>query len=77
MTATSEKKQAKYFEYLDGLRASGATNMYGAVPWLQGAFVGLTKDQARAILKDWMATFDRDKTAAERAALSRATSPTP
>jgi len=43
-------------EYLDDLRESGVTNMYGAAPYLQSAFA-LDKYEARAVLKDWMATF--------------------
>jgi hypothetical protein len=39
--------------YLDALRESGQTNMYGAAPYLAHHF-GITKYEARAILKDWM-----------------------
>lgn len=43
----------KYFKYLDGLRESGETNMFGAVPYLQNEF-GLEKKEAREILSAWM-----------------------
>ena len=38
----------KYFDYLDHLRDSGATNMFGAVPYLQKKFPELGFDKARA-----------------------------
>lgn len=49
----------KYFEYLEQLRQSGETNMFGAVPYLQREFPELSRDPKRAgkILKDWMSTF--------------------
>lgn len=44
------------FEYLDTLRESGETNMFGAAPYLQSAF-GLSRYQAKDMLLDWMKTF--------------------
>ena len=46
----------KYFAYLDGLRNSGVTNMFGAVPYLQAVFPELKTDKKKAgqILKTWM-----------------------
>ena len=46
----------KYFAYLDGLRDSGVTNMYGAAPYLQARFQELEDDLQKAceILKTWM-----------------------
>lgn len=46
----------KYFEYLDRLRDSGVTNMFGAVPYLQQEFPELSFDRAKAayILREWM-----------------------
>ena len=47
----------KYFDYLDCLRDSGVTNMFGAVPYLQQEFPELSYDRAQAvcILREWMA----------------------
>ena len=45
-----------YFEYLDELRISGVTNMYGAGAYLEKDF-GLSKREARTILTKWMETF--------------------
>ena len=49
----------KYFEYLDRLRESGVTNMFGAVPYLQQVFPELSFDRAQAvyILRQWMASY--------------------
>lgn len=47
-----------FLGYLDGLRESGVTNMFGAVPYLRNAFDGMTKPQAAKILSEWMETFD-------------------
>lgn len=45
----------RYLEYLDRLRESGVTNMWGAVPYLQSAFADLTdRDQTRDILLYWV-----------------------
>jgi hypothetical protein len=45
----------EHFKYLDELRESGRVNMHGAAPWLMREFPGLTKAEATAVLKDWMA----------------------
>jgi hypothetical protein len=44
--------------YLDSLRESGAVNMFGAAPYLIARFPHLTRQQARAILRYWMKTFE-------------------
>lgn len=46
----------KYFDYLDDLRDSGTTNMFGAVSYLKSRFFELYVDEARAreVLKAWM-----------------------
>jgi hypothetical protein len=51
-----EYMMKEYFEYLDALRESGVTNMFGAGPYLQEAF-GLDRYEARDILMKWMQTF--------------------
>jgi len=45
-----------HLEYLDDLRESGITNMYGASPYLASAF-DLDGDTARKYLSYWMRTF--------------------
>lgn len=44
-------------EYLDALRESGVTNMFGAAPYLKKKFPELTEAEARSILVRWMETF--------------------
>lgn len=39
----------EYLEYLDDLRESGQTKMFGAGPWLTKTF-GLDRHEARAVL---------------------------
>lgn len=45
--------------YLERLRRSGETNMFGAAPYLVAEF-GIELDEARAILTEWMRSYDRD-----------------
>jgi len=44
------------FEYLDDLRESGVTNMFGASPYLKDEF-DLSYLDARNVLSEWMRTF--------------------
>lgn len=46
----------KYFVYLEQLRQSGETNMFGAVPYLQREFPELSFDRNKAVqvLRVWM-----------------------
>ena len=48
------------FEFLDDLRESGTTNMYGAVPHLMAEF-GFDKATAKDMLKNWMSYKRGDK----------------
>ena len=49
----------EHLEYLDELRDSGQTNMFGATPYIQDEF-GLDANVSRKILKYWMETFGKD-----------------
>lgn len=53
----------KYYEFLEQLRDSGETNMYGAVGNLQDAFPELRYDRKKAeeIHLAWIASFDREE----------------
>ena len=44
------------FEYLDDLRESGVTNMFGAGPYVQDEF-GLGRREAGELVGEWMKTF--------------------
>lgn len=46
----------KYFAYLDRLRESGITNMWGATDYIMKEF-GLDYIESRDILVTWMETF--------------------
>lgn len=50
------EKYFEEFEYLNTLRESGVTNMFGASPYLQQAF-GVSRHEARNILSLWMQSF--------------------
>jgi len=43
----------EYFKYLNELRDSGTTNMFGAGPYLQDEFQ-LNREEARMIILEWM-----------------------
>jgi len=47
----------EHLEYLDELRESGETNMFGARPYLMDVFPDLTKPEASQVLQYWMDTF--------------------
>lgn len=53
----------KYFDFLEQLRESGETNMYGAAGNLQDAFPELRYDRKKAeeIHLAWIASFDREE----------------
>ena len=53
---TNEPNEQKVFEYLDALRESGATNMFGATPYIQERFE-TTRYEAQRLLTRWMETF--------------------
>lgn len=49
----------KYLSYLDDLRESGITNMYGARPYLQREFPELSDETSAEILVYWIKTFEK------------------
>jgi len=57
--ADNEEEQ-RQFDYLEELRKSGDTNMYGASPYLQHAF-NLDRKKAIAVLFKWMKLHDDPK----------------
>lgn len=46
-----------YFNFLDALRESGQTNMFGAAPYLVEVF-GLARIEAQQVLLRWIDTFN-------------------
>ena len=53
------KTTNEHWIYLENLRRSGETNMYGATPYLMEEF-GISKNEARIILADWMRNYNPD-----------------
>lgn len=49
----------KYWLYLENLRRSGVTNMFGAARYLVAEF-GVTSGEAHDILSDWMRNYNPD-----------------
>lgn len=49
----------KHKWFLEDLRRSGETNMYGATPYLQEEFA-VERKEAGGILLEWMRTYNRD-----------------
>jgi len=47
----------EHLEYLDELRESGDTNMWGAKPYLISEFPDLENKEAGNIISYWMTTF--------------------
>lgn len=47
----------EHLRFLDELRESGVTNMYGAAVYLREHFV-LSKTEARAVLRYWMDSYE-------------------
>lgn len=58
-----------YFLYLDALRKSGATNMYGASSYLCRDW-DIGKEDAKTVLLMWMETYDGESSALERASIA-------
>ena len=53
------KTTNEYWIFLEDLRRSGITNMFGAAPYLQEAF-DIDRKEATAILADWMKNYNPD-----------------
>ena len=47
----------EHLVYLDRLRESGVTNMFGAAPFILDQFPELTEKEAKQVLIYWMETF--------------------
>ena len=47
----------EHLEFLDNLRDSGVTNMFGATPYLEEEFPELDYKQSGKVLSYWMKTF--------------------
>ena len=52
-----KKEYGRYYMFLEMLRKSGITNMFGAVPYLMENY-NLNRDQATEILINWMSNYE-------------------
>ena len=48
-----ETTKQEVFEYLEELRESGETNMFGAIPYIQEEFM-MERKRAKELLIEWM-----------------------
>lgn len=56
---TTETEQ-EILEYLNDLRNSGQTNMFGALPYLTAEFPDETKQECKRCLMLWMNNFNEE-----------------
>lgn len=63
----SVEELEEVYIFLDGLRESGVTNMFGAGSYIEDE-LGYDKSESRSLLSSWMETFgDGSNTPEERA----------
>ena len=53
------QQEKEVMSYLNDLRDSGVTNMFGAAPYVEDEF-GIDKREARRILQLWMQNFNEE-----------------
>jgi hypothetical protein len=56
-TRATTREEKEVLEFLNDLRDSGATNMFGAAPYIMEEF-GMNKAVARQMLTLWMNNFN-------------------
>ena len=49
----------EYFEFLETLRSSGVTNMFGAAPYIKIKFQDLSLDECNLVLNKWMDNYEK------------------
>ena len=55
----TDERLDRYLVFLDQLRESGETNMFGARPYLEQEYQELHSAQAAKVLAYWMRTFSK------------------
>lgn len=58
-TRKTTVQERQVMEYLNVLRNSGETNMYGATPYITSEF-GISHSEARTLLALWMKNYNVD-----------------
>jgi len=59
-TRNTTETEQEILSYLNDLRSSGATNMFGAGPYIEAEFPELNKRECRAALMLWMTNFNEE-----------------
>lgn len=59
MEREATQQEQEVFEYLNELRISGITNMFGATPFIEADF-GVTRKEAMRLLSLWMQNFNEE-----------------
>ena len=52
------QQEEKVFTYLDNLRESGVTNMFGCKPYVQNEFPVIPTKEVDKLVSKWMSTFE-------------------
>ena len=60
MKTIDSKFKEEVFDYLDELRESGETNMFGSPAYVEAEF-DVDRETARSLVSEWMETFPRKK----------------
>tara|TARA_R100000152_G_C6770333_1_gene196474 strand:- start:606 stop:833 length:228 start_codon:yes stop_codon:yes gene_type:complete len=58
MTTKYTETETEVFAFLDRLRESGITNMWGASPYIREMFPEIQRYEANRLLVKWMETFE-------------------
>lgn len=59
MKRKSTDQEKEVFDYLNELRESGDTNMFGARPYIISEF-SVPSDEAKRLLSLWMSNFNKE-----------------
>jgi hypothetical protein len=54
----TEDLKEEIFDFLDYLRESGATNMFGAGRYITDMYPEVSRKESHELLKEWMETFN-------------------
>lgn len=60
ITRKSTDKERKVFVFLNWLRNTGVTNMFGAAPYITQKFPNIKNREAMQLLSLWMDNFDEN-----------------
>lgn len=63
MSSNKEKYPIKpeweeYYKTLEAIRRTGATNMWGASPYLKACYPNMSEEESREILCNWITNYN-------------------